>query len=329
MSSVPGDMPGHHARAMPEPTCMLPAQIVASNPRPCLRLPVALRNESMILAHLTDLHVRPPGVPAYRVVETNMLAERALRAVAALRPVPDAVVISGDLTDCGLPAEYASLARMLERHLGHLPVYLVPGNHDRRENFREYLGGHRGVRDDPEFVQYAVEDLPLRLVMLDSVVPGAGHGSLSGGRLDWLDRTLAQAPERPTMLVLHHPPIRCGLAMLDRLNLHGADELAHVLRRHQQVERILCGHHHRPIIGRLAHAIVSVAPSVVHQSELALEHDEGQFLLEPPAFQLHLRLAAGEIATHTVLVDSFPGPFPYIEDPDYPGKPAPGRNSAP
>ena len=92
------------------------------------------------------------------------------------------------------------------------------------------------------------------------------------------------------------------------------------------MERILCGHHHRAIIGRLAQAIVSVAPSVVHQSELALEHDQGRFLLEPPAFQIHVRLSTREVASHIVMVDAYPGPFPYIEDPDYPGKPG-GRNS--
>ncbi len=274
----------------------------------------------MLLAHLTDLHVRPPGVPAYRVVESTMLAERALRAVAALRPRPDAVVISGDLTDCGLASEYAVLASMLGQHLSDFPVYLIPGNHDRRAEFRAALGGYPGVLSHPDFVQYAVEDLPLRLVMLDSVVPGAGHGELCAARLDWLDTVLAAAPERPTMLVLHHPPIRCGLEMMDAINLRSADALAAMLARHPQVERILCGHHHRPITGRLGRAIVVVAPSVAHQGEVALIHDQGRFVLEPPAYQLHLHLSDGQVASHTVLVESYPGPFPYIEDPDYPGK---------
>ncbi len=274
----------------------------------------------MLLAHLSDLHVRPPGVPAYRVVETTMLAERALRAVSMLRPRPDAVVISGDLTDCGLAAEYALVVSLLRQHLAELPVYLVPGNHDRRENFRAALGGFPGVLADPCFVQYAVEDLPVRLLMLDSVAPGFGHGELCEARLDWLDRTLAAAPDRPTMLVMHHPPILCGPAMMDLLTLRSAPALARVLERHVQVERILCGHHHRPVTGRLGRAIVCVAPSVVHQSELAFQDDQGRFTLEPPAFQLHLRLPDGQIASHTVLVESFPGPFPYIEDPDYPGK---------
>ena len=273
----------------------------------------------MILAQLTDLHVRPPGLPALRVVETTKLAERALRAVASLQPRPDAVVISGDLTDCGLPAEYAVLEGLLRRYLRDLPVYVIPGNHDRRDEFRAALRERPGVASHPDFIQYAVDDLATRVVMLDSVVPGQGHGELCAARLEWLDRTLAAAPDRPTLLVLHHPPILCGLKLSDAIALREPELLAAVLDRHRQVERILCGHHHRSIVGRLGAAIVCVAPSVVQQGEFAQSHDQGRFVFEPPAFMLHLRMPDGQLASHTVYVEAFDGPYPYIEDADYPG----------
>ncbi len=274
----------------------------------------------MILLHVSDLHVRPSGLPAYRVVEASCLAERALRAVRAFTPRPDAVVISGDLTDCGLLAEYAELRRML-RHLAGLRVLLIPGNHDRRENFRTSLADYPGVAEHPDFVQYVVEDLPVRLVMLDSVVPGAGHGELCADRLAWLDATLAQAPERTTFVVLHHPPMRCGLPVYDAINLHSTAALGAVLARHPQVERILCGHHHRSMTGRLGGAIVSCAPAAAHQGAFELDDDRGRFVLEPAGYHAHLRLPDGAIASHMVFVESFPGPFPYIADPDYPGGP--------
>ena len=287
----------------------------------------------MILLHLSDLHVRPPGMPVSRVVESTPLAERALRAARAFAPRPDAVVISGDLADCGLPAEYAELRVMLRRHLGGLPVYLIPGNHDRRENFRAALAEFAGVTADPEFVQYVVDDLPVRLVMLDSVVPGAGHGELCEKRLAWLDARLAEAPDKPTFLVLHHPPMLCGLPVYDAINLHTTAELGAVLARHAQVERILCGHHHRSMTGRLGRAIVSIAPAVAHQGAFELDDDRGRFMLEPPGYHVHLRLPDGGIASHMVFVENFPGPFPYIADPDYPGGPdvakqAEGRTAA-
>jgi 3',5'-cyclic AMP phosphodiesterase CpdA len=260
-------------------------------------------------------------VPASRVVESSALAERALRAARAFVPRPDAIVISGDLADCGLPSEYTELRRMLRRHLHGHRVFLIPGNHDRRDNFRAALSEFPGVTEHPTFVHYVVEDFPVRLILLDSVVPGAGHGELCADRLAWLEARLAEAPARPTFLVLHHPPMLSGLPVFDAINLHGREKLAALLARHRQVERILCGHHHRSMTGRLGHVIVSVAPAAAHQGAFELDDDRGRFVLEPPGYHVHLRTADGGIASHLLFVENYPGPFPYIADPDYPGGP--------
>jgi len=273
----------------------------------------------MIIAQLTDLHVRPRGTPAYRVVETNTLLERALRSVAALRPVPDAVVISGDLTDCGLPEEYDILAALLRRHLA-MPVYLVPGNHDRREAMKERLGHLPGIAEDPDFIQYVVDDFPVRLVMLDSVVPGRSHGELCAARLDFLDRALAAAPDRPTVIVLHHPPIVCGIRHMDGINLRNADAFGAVVARHGQVERILCGHHHRPITARFAGTLVQVAPSTAHQVCFDLGDESPEhFVMEPTSYLVHQWSADAGVVSHGVYVETYPGPYPFVLDPSYPG----------
>lgn len=273
----------------------------------------------MLICQLTDLHVRPRGKPANRVAETNMLTDRAFRAVAAFRPTPDIVVITGDLTDAGLAEEYTQLAILLRKHLTQ-PVFVIPGNHDRRNNFREGLAHLPGVTSDPHYVQYAVEDYPVRLVMLDTVVPAAGHGHLNAAQLEFLDRTLAAVPDKPTIVAMHHPPFICGIAHMDRINLHNADEFTAVIARHRQVERIICGHHHRPIVTRVAHAIASISPSVAHQVEMSLDpHDPGAFVFEPPAFQLHRWTPQDGIVSHTVYVERFPGPYPFVNDPEYPG----------
>ncbi len=274
----------------------------------------------MLICQLTDLHVRPAGTQANRVAETNMLTERALRAVARFRPAPDVVIISGDLTECGLDAEYALLARLLRKWLP-MPVYVIPGNHDRRENLRKGLAHLPGVTTDPVYVQYAIDDYPVRLVMLDTVVPGAGHGELRPEQLRFLDATLAAVPDKPTLLAMHHPPFVCGIAHMDRINLHNAAAFADLVARHRQVELIICGHHHRPIVTRVAHAIASIAPSVAHQVEMSLDpQDPGAWLFEPPAWQLHRWTPADGIVSHTVYVEDFPGPFPFVNDPAYPGK---------
>lgn len=276
----------------------------------------------MLIAQLTDLHVRPVGIPAYRVVETNMLTERALRA--AMSHKPDALLLTGDLTDCGLASEYAVLADLLRR-LVPIPVLAIPGNHDRREVMAEHLPGPGlpGLELDGGFLHYADDRFPVRFVMLDTVVPGAGHGELCPARLDWLKRTLADAPDRPTLIAMHHPPFMTGIRHMDEIALLQCAEFRAILDRNPQVRRVICGHHHRPIVTSLGHAIGSIAPSVAHQVELDLtEGAPSVFMLEPPAFELHAWSEAHGFVSHLAYVERYPGPFPFIPDPDYPGRTA-------
>jgi 3',5'-cyclic-AMP phosphodiesterase len=270
----------------------------------------------MLICQLTDLHIRPVGKPALRVVETNMLVARAFAAVAAFRPRPDVVLITGDIAAAGLATEYRQAAELIRRHLV-MPVFVIPGNHDRRHVMQAELGHLPGMEGDGVYIQFVVDSFPVRLVMLDTVVPGAHHGELRPEQLGWLDSVLSQAPDKPTMIAMHHPPIACGMPRLDRVNLRDADAFAAVLARHPQVDRVVCGHHHRAIAGRVAHALALVAPSVVHQVALSMDaNDPFMFVFEPPAFQLHRWHPEDGFASHTVYVERFPGPYPFIAESD-------------
>ena len=103
----------------------------------------------MLITQLTDLHLRPPGRAAYRVAETNMLTERALGRLRTLWPQPDVVVITGDMTDCGMPEEYALLRTLLSAL--PMPVFMVPGNHDRRDNLKRAFCRLADARGQPGF----------------------------------------------------------------------------------------------------------------------------------------------------------------------------------
>ena len=207
------------------------------------------------------------------------------------------------------------------RTLAPLPVFVIPGNHDERGNLRGALKHLPGVTVDPRYVQYAVDDYPVRLVMLDTLVPGAAHGELQTEQLEFLDRTLAAVPDKPTIVGMHHPPFACGMIQ-DSINLHNAGAFAAVIARHPQVDRIICGHHHRVVVARVAHAIALISPSVVHQVAMSLpphdRDDHGSLILEPPAFQLHRWTPADGIASHTIYVEDYPGPFPFLGNPDAP-----------
>src|SRR3954467_1190248 len=98
------------------------------------------RGTIMLIAQITDLHIRPPGKKAYGVVDTEAMLRAAVASILAQPLKPDAVIASGDLTDCGLVEEYELLRDCLAPL--PMPVYLIPGNHDRRENMRLVFGGN-------------------------------------------------------------------------------------------------------------------------------------------------------------------------------------------
>ncbi|WP_439573966.1 phosphodiesterase [Phreatobacter sp.] len=275
----------------------------------------------MLIAHLTDLHVRPVGLPAYRTAETNMLTERAIEAVLALNPRPDCVIISGDLTDNGLIPEYENLKRMLSRL--PMPVFLIPGNHDRRENLKQVLADYPGLTQHPTYAQWTAELGPLRLIGLDTVLPESGAGRLCTERLAWLEERLAEDQARPTVVVMHHPPFTCGLGHMDRIALiDGRETFVDIIARNPQVVRILCGHHHRPIQAIVGGTLAMVGPSIAHQVVLDLSGAQtAAFNFEPAAFHLHQWLDETGLVSHTAYVEKAPGPFPFLPDPDYPGRP--------
>ena len=273
----------------------------------------------MLIAQISDLHIRPPGELAYGVSETNGSAERAIHALLRLDPRPDVVILTGDATDCGLDAEYAVLKELLGRL--PMPVYAVPGNHDRRDAMREAFGAGAYLPAQGP-LNFTIETRPVRLVGLDSLVPGESHGALGPATLDFLDAALAAAPDVPTLVFVHHPPFACGIGHMDRIRLiEGADRLKAILSAHPQVERLATGHHHRAVQVRFGGTICQIAPSVAHQVALDLRDEAPScFVLEPGAFLLHSWVAGTGLVTHTAAVDRAPGPFPFVLPDDYPGR---------
>ena len=287
--------------------------------RPDRRVPSLSWSAALLICQLTDLHVVPEGSLAYGRVPSNRMVVRALERVAALDPAPDLVVITGDLADCGRAEEYRILARALARL--PQPVFVIPGNHDRRKQLRLGLAPFLPDGLEGERLHYVIEGHPVRVVMLDTIVPGHGHGELASEDLDWLDARLAERPEQPAIVAMHHPPFDCGIAHMDAIALADHGRFAEVILRHRQVERVICGHHHRPVVVRYAGTVASIAPSVAHQVDLDLRPGaEGMFVMEPPAFQLHQWSPSTGLVSHTVQVDEGEGPYAFTDEPDYPGQ---------
>lgn len=218
----------------------------------------------------------------------------AIDRMLALDESPDAVLVTGDLADHASDEEYEQLAALLERI--DAPSYVLPGNHDDRDALHRHFGVP-GAGGEP--VRYDVDLGPLRLVVLDSTIPGEDEGALDGGQLGWLDETLARAPDAPTVVAMHHPPFLLGIAPWDAIALRAADRerLGEVLARHPQVERVVAGHVHRAITAEVGGRTAMSVPSTYVQGLLDFDATELALSDDPPGFAVHA-LVDGRLVSH-------------------------------
>ena len=242
----------------------------------------------MIIAHITDLHAVAKGRLFHPMISTNARLVDAVAHINSLDPRPDVVIVSGDLTEHGLAQEYDFLRETLADLIP--PVFVVPGNHDRREALLTAFAGEEYMpQPDAPFVNYAIETFPLRLIGLDTTVPGHDHGLMCEQRLRWLDDTLSARRDFPTLIFMHHPPFRTGVHWMDASGLYGGRMMEEVVRRHRQVVHVACGHLHRPIHVAWGGTIASVSPSTCHQVALNLTGRGGfEITMEPRAVALHV-----------------------------------------
>jgi len=265
----------------------------------------------MLIAQITDSHIKLPGRLAYKRVDTAAMLRACVQEVRSLKQQPDLILLTGDLVDLGRPEEYEHLKRIL----APLPqrIVVVPGNHDERDAMRDAFAAG-GYLPEGEFLNFSIDDeYPVRLIGLDTVIPGEGGGELCGRRLDWLDRALARMPEKPTLIMMHHPPFRTGIGHMDALGLRGADGFAEVVKRHPQVRLIACGHLHRTIHASVGGRPALTCPSPAHQVALDIDPEApSAFRMEPPGFMLHWWNGTG-LVSHTATIGDFAGPFPFFD----------------
>lgn len=272
----------------------------------------------MLIAHLTDPHVGLTSGPTCPPLDPAGALRRALAHVRALRPAPELLLLTGDLTDSGRATDYALIRELLETELpgvsaGGPRVLAIPGNHDLRERMLATLGDFLPVAADAPAPCICVHERHqgLHLIGLDTVVPGQPHGMLEDAQLAWLERQLAACADAPVLLFMHHPPLTSGISAMDGSGLrNGRDELGRLVARHGGVQMILAGHIHRPITGVLGGAPVLVAPSTSHQLELDLRPGAPLAVrMEPPMIGLYEWRGPGNLACHLSHVQPFGEPY--------------------
>lgn len=253
----------------------------------------------MLIAQMSDPHFLPEDVRVFGKLSTAAFLKRCVAHLNQLEL--DAVLVTGDLTNDGDGPVYGRFARTLSALTA--PTFMLTGNHDDREIMRETFAGGYLPAEGP--LCYVVDRFPVRLVALDTLVAGEPYGLLGSEQLAWLDARLGDVPEKPTLVALHHPPFRTGIGHLDRSMLRDAEELALVIGRHPQVERVVCGHVHRPILRRWAGTLVQTAPSIAHQAELAFGEARASWVCEPPAVLLHYWQPEAGLVSHTSMIGEY------------------------
>jgi 3',5'-cyclic AMP phosphodiesterase CpdA len=270
----------------------------------------------MLIGQLSDPHIRKKGQLSYGVVDTAAHLTAAIEFITTRLPALDALMVTGDLVDFGTAEEYDHFHELTAAL--NVPLLPIPGNHDERENFGRAFR-NRVALPASGHLSYVHDVGALRLVMLDSTVPGKAHGLMCEERLNWLDAALSREPQRPTLVSLHHPPFETGIRHMDVQNCQNAEAFAAVLLRHPQVLATVAGHIHRSITASFAGRPASIAPSPAHAVSLALDPDAPPtFHLEPPGLHLHrwqpdATCAFGRLVTHVVPIGAFPGPHPFFD----------------
>lgn len=254
----------------------------------------------MLLAHISDFHVFSDQ-PETRLVRPDVaaVARKVVEDMARFAPGLDGVLFTGDLTDTGTERDYALLKDILSPL--QMPIFVVPGNHDRRAAFRSAFASLLPFGDG-RFLNYEARFAGVRVLALDTLVEGRGDGALEDESLDWLRARLFPARSEPTLVLLHHPPFPSGIASLDRASLtRGGEELASMIAAYEGPLMLFAGHIHRPYKAMWKGAYCAVAGSPAFQMglDLAADDHEPPCVSEPYAYFVYQLDSTGGICVHT------------------------------
>jgi Icc protein len=221
------------------------------------------------IVHLSDTHLVGGDRPLYGSVDSEAHLRRLFAELEGTGAHPEALIFTGDLADKGDPAAYATLRSIVEPAAARLgaQVIWVMGNHDDRGNFRSGLLGQMPSSKPIDRV-YDVNGL--RIIALDSTVPGAHHGLVTDAQLDWLAEELSYPAPHGTILAMHHPPVPSVQDLAILVELRQQDALAEVIRG-SDVRSIIAGHLHYSTTSTFAGVPVSVASATCYTQDLSVE----------------------------------------------------------
>lgn len=252
----------------------------------------------MIIAQISDTHIALDTPDAERRIQDF---ERTIADINSLDPAPDVIVHTGDVVHNGLTAEYAEAAEILSR--AHAPVYAMAGNKDDRVNLRAAFSRSGYLAAAPKFIDYAVEDYPVRMLMLDTVNPGSKKGEFCAYRFARLEELAARETSKPIAVFTHHPPFE---VMVGPERFHFDDlaimtQLAAAIEKTERAIAVFSGHVHRPTFGRVGAVPAVVMPSIATTLRYG---DYPAHMAAKPIYFVHRYSPLGDFTTETRIVDA-------------------------
>ena len=235
----------------------------------------------MIVAQISDTHV-VHGVPDAdrRVADL----ERTIADIDALDPPPDVIIHTGDITHGGRPEDYARVAALFRT--ARTPVFVVPGNRDHRGHLRAAFAGGPCRATGTPFLDYAIEDFPVRLIAVDTVTTASNKGDFGAERVDRLLALIDADRAKPIAAFMHHPPfvVTVGPDPLNFTSPEAMHRLQHALQHSGRVIGVFCGHVHRSTGGWIGAIRAMVVPST---ATTLRKGDYPSALRDRPIYHLH------------------------------------------
>jgi Icc protein len=223
------------------------------------------------ILHLSDTHLIAADGDLYGDVDSEGRLRQILGELEDSGARPEAIVITGDLADKGEPGAYRKLRILLEPIAARLGAQIIwaMGNHDERGAFRQELFGQIPSQRPVDLV-YDVNGL--RIITLDTTVPGEHYGELTGDQLDWLAEELATDAPDGTILAMHHPPVPSIKDLTVLVELRDQPALAEVIEG-SDIRSIIAGHLHFSTNAMFAGVPVSVASATCYTADLNIPAD--------------------------------------------------------
>lgn len=223
-----------------------------------------------VIAHISDIHIGGSDESADR-------ARRVMRHLTSFPGPLDAIIVTGDIADHALLEEYEIARDIMATEV---PLIVCPGNHDLVEGFEKVLGPANQALRLPD----------VTIALADSSIAHHNEGYLGDQAIAWLDEVLAERPDVPAFVGMHHPPIKLGVPGIDGIMLQEPSRLALLMDRHPNVAAVLVGHAHTAVSSVFHGRPLVIAPGVISTGLTPSESQERVLLTYdlPPAYALHV-----------------------------------------